>query len=124
MAYAPELFTTFLLAEAAQGPLPPWMGQMLLPLSLFGVFYFLVIRPGIKKEQTERAIVNSLTPGQVVELKSGIIGKFVSKKDDGTFEVELADRFKVSVLQEGIRGPFAPKAAQAAKPDKIIPASK
>ncbi len=54
-----------------------------LPLILmFGVFYFLLIRPQQKKEKDRKAMIQDLKKGDRVVTTGGIIGTVVGVKDE------------------------------------------
>ena len=77
--------------------------QQFVPLILiFGIMYFLLIRPQQKKVKEHAAMVAALRRGDQVVTQGGIIGKVVKVKDDGEIEVEVADGVKVRVVQSTI----------------------
>ena len=77
--------------------------QQFIPLILiFGIMYFLLIRPQQKKVKEHKAMVDGLRRGDQVVTAGGLIGKVVKVKDDGELEVELADNVKVRVVQSTI----------------------
>ncbi len=77
--------------------------QQFIPLILiFGIMYFLLIRPQQKKVKQHQAMVTALRRGDQVVTQGGIVGKVVKVKDDGEIEVEIADGVKVRVIQSTI----------------------
>ncbi|MGJ8615717.1 MAG: preprotein translocase subunit YajC [Sulfitobacter sp.] len=77
--------------------------QQFVPLILiFGIMYFLLIRPQQKKVKQHQAMVAALRRGDQVVTQGGMIGKVVKVKDDGEIEVEIADGVKVRVVQSTI----------------------
>jgi|TARA_R110000787_G_scaffold5372_13_gene19662 preprotein translocase subunit YajC len=77
--------------------------QQFIPLILiFGIMYFLLIRPQQKKLKDHQAMVSALRRGDQVITQGGIVGKVVKVKDDGELEVEIADGVKVRVIQSTI----------------------
>ena len=71
-----------------------------MPLVLiFGIMYFLLIRPQQKKAKEHRAMVEALRRGDQILTQGGIIGKVVKVKEDGEVEVEIAEGVKVRVLK-------------------------
>ena len=77
--------------------------ESLIPLILiFGIMYFLLIRPQQKKLKDHQAMVAALRRGDQVITQGGIIGKVVKVKEDGEVEVEIADGVKVRVIQSTI----------------------
>jgi preprotein translocase subunit YajC len=77
--------------------------EQFIPLILiFGIMYFLLIRPQQKKLKDHQAMVSSLRRGDQVVTQGGIVGKVVKVKDDGELEVEIAEGIKVRVIQSTI----------------------
>ena len=77
--------------------------QQFVPLILiFGIMYFLLIRPQQKKVKQHQAMVAALRRGDQVVTQGGIVGKVVKVKEDGEVEVEIADGVKVRVIQSTI----------------------
>ena len=78
------------------------IGQFVPLLLIFGIMYFLLIRPQQKKLKQHQAMVSALRRGDQVVTQGGMIGKVVKVKDDGEVEVEIADGVKVRVVQSTI----------------------
>ena len=75
----------------------------LLPLILiFGIMYFLLIRPQQKKVKEHQAMVEALRRGDQVVTQGGLIGKVSKVKEDGELEVEIAEGVKVRVVKTTI----------------------
>ncbi|MBL4927962.1 preprotein translocase subunit YajC [Fuscibacter oryzae] len=74
-----------------------------LPLILiFGIMYFLLIRPQQKKMKDLKAMVEALRRGDQVLTAGGIVGKVTKVGEDGMVEVEIADGVRVKVLKHTI----------------------
>ena len=74
-----------------------------LPLVLiFGIMYFLLIRPQQKKLKDMRAMVSALRRGDQVVTGGGILGKVSKVGEDGYVEVEIAEGVKVKVVKSTI----------------------
>lgn len=69
---------------------------------IFGIMYFLLIRPQQKKLKQHQQMVDSLRRGDQVVTAGGLIGKVVKVKDGGELDVELAEGVKVRVVQSTI----------------------
>ena len=87
-----------LLAEAPAGG-----GLMgLLPIALmFGVIYFVVLRPMSKQEKDRKKRVDGLNKGDKIVLAGGILGR-ISSTDEKIAVVEIADKVKIRVLKKDI----------------------
>lgn len=97
--------------------------MQLLPLVLiFGVFYFLLIRPQQKKQKDHKALLASVKRGDRVLTAGGIIARVTQVKDGvDEVEVEIAPNVRVNVLRATITDIFKPITANdagkaAAKP--------
>ena len=72
----------------------------LIPLILlFGIFYFLIIRPQQQRMKARQAMVAAVKRGDTVVTAGGLIGKVSKVKDDGELLVEIADNVQVRVLK-------------------------
>jgi preprotein translocase subunit YajC len=100
-----------------------------LPLVLiFGVFYFLLIRPQQQKQKETRAMIAAVRRGDRVVTGGGILGTvqrvpMVQDKDgkqvpSQEIEVEIAKDIRVTVLRDTITSVLKPVAANDAKPVK------
>jgi preprotein translocase subunit YajC len=72
----------------------------MVPLALvFGVMYFLTIRPQQQRVKQLRQMVDNLRRGDTVITAGGIVGKVAKVKDDGEVLVDIADGVQVRVLK-------------------------
>lgn len=84
-------------------------------LAIFGIFYFLLIRPQRKEQERHRQMIEALGKGTEIITTGGVIGKVVEAADD-RLTIESAgsrlvvDRARVARV---ISGPGAPAAAPA-----------
>tara|TARA_R110002051_G_scaffold14460_6_gene46856 strand:- start:20946 stop:21290 length:345 start_codon:yes stop_codon:yes gene_type:complete len=78
--------------------------QSLIPLILiFGIMYFLLIRPQQKKLKEHQLMVEALRRGDQIITQGGILGKVVKVKDDSNeVEVEIASGVNVRVVRSTI----------------------
>src|SRR5262245_35844854 len=85
---------------------------------MFGVMYFIMIRPQQKQAQQHKAMLSALTKGDEVVTQGGMIGK-INAITDRVVTLEVANGVKVRMLKAAIQGPFNPapeSSAPAAKP--------
>ena len=102
-------------AAAAGGGLAVVM-QVLPLVLIFGVFYFLLIRPQQKKQREHRDLLQKLKRGDRVLTAGGIIGQVTRVKDGvDEIEVEIAPNVRVNVLRQTISDTFKPAGAADAK---------
>jgi preprotein translocase subunit YajC len=76
----------------------------ILPLALiFGIFYFLLIRPARSKQKALQAMLDTLKPGDKVITSSGIHGTVMALAED-IIQVRIADNVKVDFSKSAIVG--------------------
>ena len=96
------MFASPAFAQAA-GAGPGGAIASFLPLILiFGIMYFLLIRPQQKKLKEHKGMVEALRRGDQVLTAGGIVGKVASVGADGVLEVEIAPNVKVKVMRHTI----------------------
>lgn len=78
------------------------LGGMLIPLILmFGVFYFLLIRPQQKRQKEQKKLISELQKGDKVITSGGIHG-VISNMKDQTVIVKVADNVKLEITRTNI----------------------
>ncbi len=79
------------------------IAQFLPLILIFGIMYFLLIRPQQKKMKEHQAMVEAVRRGDQVVTQGGLIGKVAKVKEgENEIEVELADGVKVRVVKSTI----------------------
>ena len=100
-------------AQDAAGGAAALVTQLAPLLLIFGVFYFLLIRPQQKKQREHRALLASLKRGDRVLTAGGITAKVVTVKEGvDEVEVEIAPNVRVSVLRQTIGDVLKPIGAE------------
>ena len=94
---------------AAAGPMGGLM-EFLPIILMFGVLYFLMIRPQMKKAKEHKALIAALSKGDEVVTQGGIAGR-VSKVGDDFLSVEVADKVEIQ-LQKSAVSLVLPKGTQ------------
>lgn len=77
------------------------MAQMLPLVLLLVVFYFLLIRPQMKRAKEHRNLLGSLAKGDEVVTSGGVIGK-VREIGENLLIVEIADKVEIRVQKQAI----------------------
>jgi len=77
----------------------PFLSSLVPLILLFGIFYFLIIRPQQQRLKAHQAMVAAVKRGDIVVTAGGLIGKVSKVKDDGEVLVEIADNVQVRVLK-------------------------
>ena len=108
----------FAQAEPGANPLASSQYASMFPLlAIFGVFYFLLIRPQQKLRKEHQAMLADLKKGDEVVTGGGIVGR-VAKVDDNTVIVEVAKGVEVVVVKATITS------VMGKEPVKVAPAKK
>jgi len=92
------LTPTLLLAAA----IPPSVLQFLPFVLIIVVFYFLLIRPNQKRQQTWQQMLSNLKSGDRVTTSGGIRGTILSIKDDAITLRVAPDNLKIEVVKSAI----------------------
>lgn len=69
---------------------------------LFGVMYFVMIRPQKKKQKEEQQMRDSIEVGDEITTIGGIVGRVVTVKDDSIIIETGADRNKIKIMRWAI----------------------
>ena len=85
---------------AAAGPMGGLM-EFLPIILMFGVLYFLMIRPQMKKAKEHKALIAALAKGDEVVTQGGIAGR-VAKVGDDFLSVEVADKIEIQVQKSAV----------------------
>lgn len=80
------------------------MSPILMMLVMFGIFYFILIRPQVKKQKEHQAMLSKLGKGDEVITRGGVIGKITGVSDDGIMVLELQEKVRVRVPRAYIEG--------------------
>ena len=77
-------------------------GMLIWMAVIFGVMYFMMIRPQKKKQKEEQAMRDNLQIGDEVTTIGGIIGTIVTVKDDSIIIETGADRNRMKITRWAI----------------------
>jgi preprotein translocase subunit YajC len=81
-------------------PNSPWSTVILIAL-MVAAFYFLIIRPGRKRQQVLQQTLSSLTPGTRVMLTSGVFGT-VASVGERQVVIETSPGVELTVLKQAV----------------------
>jgi preprotein translocase subunit YajC len=84
------------------GPASPLIMMVL----MFVVFWFLLIRPQVKRQKQHQAMLQSLKKGDMVVTRGGLVGK-ISGVSDTILTIELQEKVRVRVLRSHVDGQYA-----------------
>jgi preprotein translocase subunit YajC len=93
----------FLIASAYAQDGAPQGGLMgFLPLILiFAVFYFMLIRPQMKRAKEHKKMVSELSKGDEIVTNGGLLGK-ITDISDSFVTLELADNVKIKLQRHAV----------------------
>ena len=83
------------------------MFPLIMMLSIFVIFYFLLIRPQQKKAKEHRQFLENLKRGDRVITSGGLCGEIITIGDQ-ILTLEITDKVRVEVGRGHVAG-FAPK---------------
>ncbi len=90
-----------LTAAAAAGDAPPAWMQFLPLVAMIAIFWFLIIRPQMRRQKEHQAKVSGLKKGDQVLTGGGLLAKVV-KVDEHYAELELGPNMRVKALKSTI----------------------
>lgn len=95
----------FLISSAyAQAAAPSAMGgasNLIFIVVMFGIFYFMLIRPQMKRAKEQRAMIGALGRGDEVVTTGGLMGR-IDELADQYVTLEIADGVRVKVHKQHI----------------------
>ena len=86
----------------ASGGFGSGIGGILPIILIFGIMYFLMIRPQQKKMKEHRLMVSALRRGDQIVTQGGLIGKVTKVKEEDEVEVEISKDVKVRVVKSTV----------------------
>lgn len=93
----------FFIASAYAQDASPQGGLLsFLPLIvIFVVFYFLLIRPQMKRAKEHKALVSQLAVGDEIVTNGGLLGR-IAQVGDSFVTVELADNVRIKLQKHAV----------------------
>jgi len=99
---------SFVVAKAAPaGAANGGLSMIIMMVVLFGLMYFMMIRPQMKRQKEQRAMLSALAKGDEVVSNGGIAGR-IEEVGETFLTVEIAPNVKVK-LQKGSVAQVLPK---------------
>ncbi len=89
-------------AYAQVGDAAPGGLMSFLPLIvIFAVFYFMLIRPQMKRSKEHKQLVSQLSKGDEVITNGGLLGK-ITDVSDSFVTLELADNLQIKLQRQAV----------------------
>ncbi|MDA0818844.1 MAG: preprotein translocase subunit YajC [Proteobacteria bacterium] len=101
-----------ILAAAATADAPPAWIQWLPIIGMILIFWFLIIRPQMKRQKEHQQKIEAIKKGDQVVTAGGLLGK-VHKVDDTYLELDIAQGVRVKAIKSTI-GDIIPPGGSAA----------
>ena len=101
-----------ILAAAAGAEAPPAWIQWLPIIGMILIFWFLIIRPQMKRQKEHQQKIEAIKKGDQVVTAGGLVGK-VHKVDDTYAELDIAQGVRVKAVKSTI-GDIIPPGGSAA----------
>lgn len=95
-----EFFVNNAYAQGS-GAAAPGMGDFVFLILLFVIFYFLLLRPQMKKAKQHRKLVSELSKGDEVVTVGGVLGRITNVGDD-FITLEIAEGLEVKVQRQSV----------------------
>jgi len=76
--------------------------SMILIVMMFGVLYFMMIRPQMKRAKEQKAMIEALQKGDEVITSGGILGRIV-KLSEGYVTLEIAPDVEVQAQRASVQ---------------------
>lgn len=89
------------------------MQPILMMLVMFGIFYFILIRPQVKKQKEHQAVLSKLGQGDEVITRGGLIGKITGVSGD-VLVIELQEKVRVRIPRAYVEGKWEGKVPENA----------
>jgi preprotein translocase subunit YajC len=95
--------TNFVLAQAAPGGAANGgISMLIMMVVLFGLMYFMMIRPQMKRQKEHRQLVSNLAKGDEVVTNGGIAGR-VDDVGETFITVEIAPNVKIKLQKSAVQ---------------------
>ncbi len=88
------------------------LSPILMMLLMFAVFYFILIRPQVKRQREQQELLKKLDKGDTVITRGGIIGKITGATGD-VLVVELQEKVRVRIPRSYVEGRWDDAAAKS-----------
>ena len=86
---------------------------ILMMLLMFGVFYFILIRPQVRKQREHEEMLKKLDKGDEVITRGGLIGK-ITGVQDAVLVIELQEKVRVRIPRSYVEGRWTGAVPQGA----------
>ena len=96
-----EILDFFISSAYAQDAQPGGLMSFLPLIIIFIIFYFLLIRPQMKRAKEHRKLVAELATGDEVVTNGGLLGR-ITKVGESFVTLELAENVQIRVQRQAV----------------------
>jgi preprotein translocase subunit YajC len=97
-----NVFISSAYAQTAQAGGPESMLMSVLPLILmFGVLYFIMIRPQMKRQKEHKAMIEAVAKGDEIVTAGGVLGK-ITKIGEQYLSIELSPGVEAQIQRSAV----------------------
>jgi preprotein translocase subunit YajC len=89
------------------------MSPIFMMLAMFGIFYFVLIRPQVRKQREHQAMLSKLGTGDEVITRGGIVGRISGTPVGDLVVIEIQEKVRVRIPRSYIDGRFDSSSAKA-----------
>jgi len=89
------------------------MQPIMMMLVMFGIFYFILIRPQMKRQKEHQAMLGKLGTGDEVITRGGVIGKITGVNGD-VLVLEIQEKVRIRVPRAYVEGRWDGKVPESA----------
>jgi len=115
-AYAQDIEATTTAATTDPADTPPPAGMFSNPMMMFvfiiAIFYFVMIRPSMRKEKERKKQIETLRAGTRIMFSGGIVGTIDEVKDH-TFRVRVAEHTIIEIARGAVNSVLSESSASA-----------
>lgn len=81
------------------------MQPLVLMLVMFAVFYFILIRPQVKRQKQHASMLQALKKGDMIVTRGGLVGKIAGLKER-ELTIELQEKVRVRVMRTHVENKY------------------
>ncbi len=96
-----DFFISNAFAQAGDPASPGGLMSFLPLIVIFAVFYFMLIRPQMKRSKEHKQLVSQLSKGDEVITNGGLLGK-ITDVSDSFVTLELADNLQIKLQRSAV----------------------
>jgi preprotein translocase subunit YajC len=96
-----SFFISDALAQTADAPASAGFIELLFPIGLVVLLYFLMIRPQVKRQKEHSKLVAALAKGDEVTTAGGIVGR-ITDMGETFIQLEVADGVNVKLRRQAV----------------------